>query len=213
MRIVAIIGLLIMSLAGCDGDSKPEEKATSDTIERVDTPFREHGYSNFNNRVIASAEGLASFIAAVELQSGWNDKSTFISAIEGANIDFSSHNLMLFRITETSGSISLTPQAPTTSGTTVYVDITRNVPSAGTADMAYYALAYAVNKNVTEVHFDNGTQLEVIPNTEGVNIAPANCTAWFDGCNECSRSGEQVMCTLKACAAETLEPLRCHTWE
>lgn len=29
---------------------------------------------------------------------------------------------------------------------------------------------------------------------------PANCTAWFDGCNSCSRSEEgEAMCTMMAC--------------
>ncbi len=31
-------------------------------------------------------------------------------------------------------------------------------------------------------------------------VPPANCTAWFDGCNSCSkRANGAVMCTLRAC--------------
>jgi hypothetical protein len=32
-------------------------------------------------------------------------------------------------------------------------------------------------------------------------VPPANCTAWFDGCNSCSKNPNgSVVCTLRACA-------------
>lgn len=41
----------------------------------------------------------------------------------------------------------------------------------------------------------------IIPTGE-VYVPPAGCTAWFDGCNMCSRSGKNnEVCTLRACMA------------
>lgn len=37
----------------------------------------------------------------------------------------------------------------------------------------------------------------------GTYTPPAHCTAWFDGCNSCSRNASgQSMCTLMACMGE-----------
>lgn len=34
-------------------------------------------------------------------------------------------------------------------------------------------------------------------------VPPKNCTAWFDGCNRCSRSeSDEAMCTMMACMGE-----------
>lgn len=44
-------------------------------------------------------------------------------------------------------------------------------------------------------------EIETPPSSEEYK-PPANCIAWFDGCNSCSRSaGGQAMCTLRACMA------------
>lgn len=44
-------------------------------------------------------------------------------------------------------------------------------------------------------------------------VPPAYCTAWFDGCNSCSRSASgQAMCTLRACVGEP-GPGYCRAYE
>ncbi len=41
----------------------------------------------------------------------------------------------------------------------------------------------------------------IIPTGEAY-VPPAGCTAWFDGCNMCSRSGkDNAVCTMRACMA------------
>ena len=39
----------------------------------------------------------------------------------------------------------------------------------------------------------------------GTYVPPGNCSAWFDGCNSCSRStvNGPAMCTLMACTSDT----------
>jgi len=52
-------------------------------------------------------------------------------------------------------------------------------------------------------HEGECTAPELRGKQEGTYTPPAHCTAWFDGCNSCSRhvSG-QAMCTLMACMGE-----------
>jgi len=52
-------------------------------------------------------------------------------------------------------------------------------------------------------HEGECTAAELKGKQEGTYAPPAHCTAWFDGCNSCSRSaGGQSMCTLMACMGE-----------
>lgn len=52
-------------------------------------------------------------------------------------------------------------------------------------------------------HGGECTDAELAGRQEGTYTPPAHCTAWFDGCNRCSRSeGGQSMCTLMACMGE-----------
>ncbi len=55
----------------------------------------------------------------------------------------------------------------------------------------------------TYQHQGECTAAELENRQEGTYTPPAQCTAWFDGCNSCSRSaGGQSMCTLMACMGE-----------
>ncbi|KND47357.1 MAG: hypothetical protein AB199_02930 [Parcubacteria bacterium C7867-004] len=53
----------------------------------------------------------------------------------------------------------------------------------------------------TFIHAGECTASETGPvKTDKPYIPPANCTAWFDGCNSCSTGPKgQSMCTLRAC--------------
>ncbi len=58
-------------------------------------------------------------------------------------------------------------------------------------------------EGATYQHGGECTAAELNGKQEGTYTPPANCTAWFDGCNSCSRSaGGQGMCTLMACMGE-----------
>lgn len=52
-------------------------------------------------------------------------------------------------------------------------------------------------------HKGECTDVELSGKQEGSYTPPANCTAWFDGCNSCSQNASgQSMCTLMACMGE-----------
>lgn len=58
-------------------------------------------------------------------------------------------------------------------------------------------------EGATYQHEGECTQAELTGKQEGTYTPPAHCTAWFDGCNSCSRNGSgQAMCTLMACMGE-----------
>ncbi|MDP3402653.1 MAG: hypothetical protein Q8S35_01715 [bacterium] len=58
-------------------------------------------------------------------------------------------------------------------------------------------------EGATYQHGGECTAAELEGKQEGTYTPPANCTAWFDGCNSCSRSANgQAMCTLMACMGE-----------
>jgi len=58
-------------------------------------------------------------------------------------------------------------------------------------------------EGATFQHQGECTRAELEGRQEGTYTPPAHCTAWFDGCNRCSRSADgQSMCTLMACMGE-----------
>ncbi len=47
------------------------------------------------------------------------------------------------------------------------------------------------------------SELAAQPSTGGSYVPPKSCTAWFDGCNRCSKDANgNTMCTLSACVGE-----------
>jgi hypothetical protein len=59
------------------------------------------------------------------------------------------------------------------------------------------------SEGATYQHEGECTAAELGGKQEGTYTPPAHCTAWFDGCNSCSRNASgQSMCTLMACMGE-----------
>ena len=60
------------------------------------------------------------------------------------------------------------------------------------------------NEGGTYIHDGECTESETGPVKTAIPYTPpANCTAWFDGCNSCSRSEKgYAMCTMRACVDE-----------
>ncbi len=133
------------------------QQPAANTIAPATIPFREHGYSNFETTVFHSQTELDSFINDVNGQADWNQKVLFLQQLQAVAIDFSANNLVIYRITESSGSNVLMAESPTLVNDKLTVVIDRQVSEVGTADMAYYALAYTVDKSITEMIFDNGS--------------------------------------------------------
>lgn len=71
----------------------------------------------------------------------------------------------------------------------------------------------AVSDHATLIHAGACTEGETGPvkPTEAY-VPPADCTAWFDGCNSCSRgTNGEALCTKKACLVA--EPGYCTTYK
>ena len=204
-----------MLIASCGGTQSGTSGGllTKEELVRIEIPFREHGYNNFNTRVIGSTNGFSNFIKEVGLQQHWNNKQDFLSLLQSEPIDFEQYNLLLYRLTEGSTSIKLTPQAPTyTSNNQISVKIDRVAPQIGDSAMAYYVLAYKFDKNSPEVIFDDGKQKVIIQNIVSNMVVPKNCLTWFDGCNSCGRvENSEAVCTKMYC--EVNQPFHCKTWE
>jgi hypothetical protein len=132
------------------------------TISKITIPVREHGYNNFKTQVIKTKNELNNFIADVKKQSGWSKKENFLQSLLLKEINFNEYNIILYRITESSGSTVLAVDAPKGDSKNITVKIGRDKPNMGTADMAYYTLAYKVIKTVNTITFDNGIKKDVI---------------------------------------------------
>ncbi len=77
--------------------------------------------------------------------------------------DFDLYNLILYRITEPSGSIQVKLQEPIfVSDAVVKIPITRSVPQMGTADMAYYLAGVLASKNIQRAIFERESQEDVV---------------------------------------------------
>lgn len=139
------------------------------TIYRVAIPVREQGYSHFNSKIINSKEMLNTFLSTIKEQKGWKKKENFISSLTLPSIDFTKFNLLLYRMTENSGSTVLAIDVPKGNNKHVVIEIGRDKPNIGTADIAYYALAYKVAKSVLDITFDNGIKKHLIKN-KSLNI-------------------------------------------
>lgn len=192
------------------------EVSVSSVIEKMDISFREHGYAQFPSKVITSQDGLDRFLNQVTNDDNWNSKEEFLNQLDGIEIDFSSENILFYRMTEGSGSVQLSIQEPTLSPSEneILIEIKRDVPEIGTDDMAYYTLAYRVDKRIKKITFDNGTQEVIIENKSSDMVIPQNCQAWFDGCNSCGRDGDGLeVCTQMYCLVYRPQDFRCTAWE
>ena len=140
------------------------ETIDKSTIFQLTIPVREHGYRNFDTKVLTTQLELDNFIAKVKKQKSWNQKENFISSLTLLPIDFTKYNLLLYRITENSASTILAVDVPKGNNKHVLIEIGRNQPNIVTTDLAYYALAYKVAKSVQDITFDNGLKKDIITN-------------------------------------------------
>jgi hypothetical protein len=187
-----------------EAPNKVVQPLSKSTISQIAIPVRENGYSHFETQVISSHQALSSFLKELKLQDGWNQRKNFLESLEIANIDFSKENLLLYRITEASGSTVLAVDKPTGDAKHILIKIGRDKPQTNTSDMAYYTLAYKIAKSVEDVTFDNGIKKRTIKNNHikpTERKVPKNCMEWFDGCNNCGRVGEEgvPVCTEREC--------------
>ena len=215
MKILMTLLLFSTFFTACNTETpKVKDNTSSEVLERIAIPFREHGYSELASKIISSQEGLDRFLQRVKRQANWNNKPAFIKVLRAKKVDFSKWNLLLYRMTEGSGSVGLDVQIKQANRNDIIINIHRTVPQMGTADMAYYMLAYKVDKLVHRVNFEGGKHTVRIRNKKADMLVPDNCVAWFDGCNRCAkRDGGRAVCTMMACLVYRPQDFRCTKWE
>jgi len=200
-------------------DNKPpqNEELNISTILQIPVPVRQHGYKNFETEVLTTQEEFDNFITEVKKSKKWEKKQNLIDSLTLSSIDFTKYNLLLYRITESSGSTVLSVDAPKGTHKNIVIIIGRDKPNVATTDMAYYTLAYRVAKSVDDITFDNEIKKNTIKNrylglTKDGKV-PKDCLAWYDGCNNCGRIGTKgnIVCTERYCIQH--DKFQCTKWK
>jgi len=151
--------------------SKP---AISTDITRLELPFKAQVYNQLTTTLITSQAELEQLITTLTSQRYELDKQEQFAQLEKVAIDFSKENLLIYQMSESSGSIALNVKAPTLKGDAAFVSITRHVPEMGTTDMAYYALFYRLSHTIKTITFTEGNVTTTLRNAK-----PAICPAIY----------------------------------
>jgi len=212
---------IIMAFTACSQDSiilnniENPPQVEIKNISQITIPVREHGYSNFKTTFITSKVELNKFIEKIKLQKYWKKKKNFLATLLLKKINFNNSNLLLYRITESSGSTVLLVDPPKGDNKHIKIIIGENELQIGTTDMAYYALAYRVSKSVADITFQRGKKEDIIKNPiiTTKTTLPSECLEWYDGCNTCGRVGEEgtPVCTEMFCSRPLI--FKCTKWK
>lgn len=143
MRVLFFVSVSLLALSAISPSLAQETKG----FRLIGVPAREHGYNNFDSRVINSQKQLEEFLMQIEKQPGWNERAAFVKAMRSGKIEFAKESLLLVRQTEGSGSNRVTFAKPEWREDTLVCKINREVPRVGTADLAYYCFAVAVHRS------------------------------------------------------------------
>ncbi len=144
------------------GDDQAFDSVPAEKMAALAIPNRQHVYSKFEDTVLRSQDELDQFIEKMELESEY--AASVIDALKELNVDFSKNNFLFFTHSETSGSNRIELGHPIFDNNKVVVELTRKVPALGTADMAYYAYAYEIDKAIKQVVFTDGETSTEIAN-------------------------------------------------
>ena len=117
-------------------------------------------------KLFTTENELKTFLTDVNYQTGWNQKENFLNTISIKSINFQTHNLLIYRMTETSSSIVLAVDVLTELKNHITIQMSKDKSETMTMDMAYYALAYIVDKKVIDIRFNDGEN-----NRTGVHLS------------------------------------------
>ena len=173
LRFFTILNIILFFTA-CNPNSSivisnppPKKQLLSDTIVRLPIPFQANNYRQIKTTLFTTENDFNSFIDKVKIEKNWNEekRKNFISSLKINPIDFTKYNLIIYTMKESSGSTKLTIDPPKGDNAHVEIAINREtVKEIGTADIAYYALAYKVKKSVIDITFNNGIKKDIILN-------------------------------------------------
>ncbi len=145
MKILSVLSLIFLFLS-CIHAEMPSESY----IVQIPIPKREHGYKNFETLIISTVEEYTIFCRNVEKQKYWNNKESFIDALDNASVDFDSQSVVLIRHTEKSASIEVELGDYYVDTNKLIVNIGRKKPKFLISSMAYYCFALKLKKGVVE---------------------------------------------------------------
>ena len=145
-----------------------KEELLPNTIVRLPIPFQSHGYNNITTKLYTTESDFDTFLSKIKREKSWKkeNRKNFIDSLKINPIDFTTYNLIIYTMRESSGSTKLTIDPPKGDNAHVKIKINRELTEQGTAHMAYYALAYRVKKSVIDITFDNGVKKEIILNNK-----------------------------------------------
>ena len=159
----AFLFIAAIAISGCgdlfEDDGPQHVRVPADVFRNIEVPFRDSSYGQLNDTVIRSAAALEVYLDSARNYNYANihiDEG-FISALDNATIDFEEYNLVLYFHTENSGSIHVSTEPAywkNPAKTKVHIRLWRGIPPELTADMAYYAFAYIVKKEIEEVFIE-----------------------------------------------------------
>ncbi len=183
MKTKHMLFLFILSLStACSGTPETNQMHTKSGLvseskmSSIAIPVREHGYSRLqdpekvfnksNYTLLGNSQELDNFLETIEPQTAWNgdSKQLFAAALKNANVDFANDNIFIYYHNEGSGSVRVTLSDPVWENGNAVCNIKRKVPDMGTADMAYYAYAYKISKDIPEVIFVIDKKRYSLPN-------------------------------------------------
>ena len=125
-------------------------------ISIVDIPERSTAYDKIGNQVITSQAEMDAFIESLDDMNIYN-VDYFKETFGNLDVHFEDSNFVIYQHTETSGSHRVNLGLPILRDGKVVIDVERAAygpGSLGTADMAYRAFGYQVDKSIPELVFD-----------------------------------------------------------
>lgn len=118
----------------------------------IPIPQEEHGYNSFESKVILTRESLDAFIREIDAgATGWNNRADFDKALDGAEIDFEKHALVMVRVTEATAATGVRiAEAAVTDRKLALVIEREEAGGFGIAVMAYHCFALKVDKEAVD---------------------------------------------------------------
>lgn len=146
---------------------KEPQNITSQNIVNVPIHISDNGYRHFSTKIFNTQDELNDFLHTINGQKGWNKKKNFLYTMKKQEIDFKKDTLLIYRFSEPVNSIVIATKVPTEIKREITVKVGKKKTSSTTnSDMAYYGLAYIINKNTKSVIFDDGEKKKSIDITK-----------------------------------------------
>ena len=162
--LIALISLLAFNLScnrsndGLGGDWNPDDLGD---IEISRLSFTEPiGVHHLNSAIIKNQTDLDNYVLGIEQRDDRDDREAFLANVAEWDINFSSHNLLIYQHTEGCGDTQFDVKEPQIDGSDITVPI-HLIREGMLTLVGYYCYVYKVGKPVTSVTFVVGLRNDV----------------------------------------------------